>query len=121
MWDSSELQTQIEKKKLVMRFWSEYLRRTDGTYDWAIKYRIRAENRGITGWHTVPELYSVRFQVVGELPQGSFTISGSPNVDGERSKEDQLFYHTPTLPTFKSMTIRGDRYGGPSGISRTWP
>lgn len=121
IWDSSELQDQIDKKKLVMKFWSNYLQRSDGTYDWAIRYRIRAENRGPTGWHTVPELYSVSFIVVVQLPQGVSTIGRSPSVDGQESKEEQLFYNTKTLPTFKSMTITGVRYGGPSGISRTWP
>lgn len=121
LWDSSELQTQIDKKKLVMRFWSDYLRRSDGKYDWAIKYRIRAENRGGTGWHTVPELYSVSYKVLIELPQGTSTISGSPNVDGAKSNENEFYYLNTTLPTFKSKTITGVRYGGPSGISRTWP
>lgn len=121
IWDSTELQDQIDKKKLVMRFWSNYVRRSNGTYDWAIRYRIRAENRGSFGWHTVPELHSVSFKVVIELPQGTSTISRSPNVDRKESNGDQVFFNTTTLPTFKSKTITGVRYGGPSGISRTWP
>lgn len=128
VWDSGELQTQIgdknkNKKKLVMRFWQDYLQKSNGTYDWAIRYSIRAENHNLvgSGWHTVSELYSIAFTVVVHTPQGNATVTNSINLIGVDSKEDAYYFNTSTLPTTVSKTVTGSRYGGSSGISITWP
>ncbi len=125
LWDSSELQTQSGSEKLVMRYWADYRALNGGLYEWSVRYRIRAENHSaVLGWHTVPKLFSVSMHGVAHVPsQGTVTINRSPNIDGLKESGDQYVGPslTTVLPTFTGLTITGVRYGGPSGISRTWP
>jgi hypothetical protein len=123
-WDSSELQTQIDKKKLIMRVYYVYLKKSNNWCQWAIVYTLRAEDKNISGWHSVKELYSFTFNAAIDIPGwGGRTLNTSIPLGGESwIMEDLLFNEaSPSCPNFISITATGSRYGGPSGISRTWP
>lgn len=130
-WDSGELQTQIGnengiKRKLVMKVWHTYQQKSNGSYEWFVLYSMKAEdhNQSGNGWHQVKKLSAFTFKAVVELPNGVMTINKSENLVDVSSPHERVVlahYNTIGLPFFKSKTATGSRFGGPSGISITWP
>ncbi len=132
-WDSTELQTQIgdrnrDKKKLVMRYWYAYGPHTGGGYEWYVVYSLRAEDHNTigSGWHSVSELYSFNYSFTYTQGNAPITKSGTKSLDHASAQDSVVLYSeivpsASLLPSFVSESATGQRYGGPSGISLSWP
>jgi hypothetical protein len=127
-WTSGELQAQIgsknkDKKKLVMEIWYELFHDTASTYQWSVRYRIKAQDKDLvgSGWHTVNKLASLSFNF--KYKQGSaaaVTKTGTLSLNGQSDTSGLLFSGssggTALLPVFQTKHATGERFGGASGI-----
>ncbi len=129
---SGELQAQIgskpkDKKKLVMDVWYEFFHDSPTHYQWSVRYRIRAEDKDLIGggWHPVNKLalisYNFKYTQTGAAP---VTATASINLSGQTDTSGLLIGgqagNTAALPVFVIKHVKGERFGGPSGIAINW-
>ncbi len=130
-WDSGVIQVQegsknVDKKKLVMRIWYEYLPYSDGTYLWRVSCSTWAEDhdRFGNGWHKVKELYSIGYELQYNIQALNYTASDYKDVKGYESYYLDLAtgyaLSSTQLPVFHAKTVTVTRNNGGTGLSKTW-
>lgn len=124
-WDSGYQQCQVGDHKINYRFWlTRDLTVGLHAWNWIVHYEVRAEDRRSIGrgWRQVNQLAYIR----GSFYDGGPFGNGGPRTIGYRAFTNQGAAQGDLASGIgrnglTEVSIRVERFGGPSGLYVVWP
>jgi hypothetical protein len=103
-----------------MQIWVEKTPHADGSYTWALNYKMSAADQKALDWQPASELYNITFTLKYSPTSGGLvTRSGNLSKDHRNYTDGVLWDGTDrgAFINIVSISVTGQRYGGSNGIT----